>query len=65
MSLGQCIDKYGPSELNTPVPSRDWNTSRITSPFSYSSKCVESTIFKIGQRHTNARSFRTDTTFMY
>ena len=34
----------GPSELKTPVPNKDCKVLRNTSPFSYSSKCVESII---------------------
>lgn len=37
---------YGPSELKTPVPNRDCKVERKSSPFSYSSKCVDSTIYQ-------------------
>ena len=36
--------KCEPSELKTPVPNRDCKAARNSSPFSYSSKCVESII---------------------
>ena len=49
-----------PSELKTPVPNKGRPTSRNASPFSYSSKCVDSTICWEGGSKMNITSGHVD-----